>query len=84
MAADPRVLDLIVPLLGPDVVMWAMHFWYKPPRDTKHLNYLVIGPWNHGGWSGASGQKLGDVDFGSATSLEFRRTSGQLRVAGCH
>ncbi|MDB4899058.1 MAG: hydrolase CocE/NonD family protein [Gemmatimonadetes bacterium] len=63
------------------------------PHDTRKINYLVIGPWNHGGWSGASGQKLGDVDFGSATSLEYRRTilapwfahwlrdKGQLKLA---
>ena len=43
-------------------------------HDTAHLNYLVVGPWNHGGWGGASGQKLGLVDFGSPTALEFRRT----------
>ncbi|HEX3868764.1 MAG TPA: CocE/NonD family hydrolase [Gemmatimonadaceae bacterium] len=42
--------------------------------DTKHLNYLVVGPWNHGGWSGASGEKLGPVDFGSATSVDYRKT----------
>ena len=42
-------------------------------HDTKHLNYLVVGPWNHGGWAGASGQKLGKIDFGSATSEYFRR-----------
>jgi uncharacterized protein len=40
--------------------------------DTANLNYLVVGPWNHGGWGGASGQKLGPVDFGSATSKHFR------------
>ena len=26
------------------------------PHDTKHLNYLVGGPWHHGGWNGASEQ----------------------------
>ena len=42
-------------------------------HDTRHLNYLVVGPWNHGGWnSAAGGQKLGGVDFGSATSQYFR------------
>ena len=34
-------------------------------------NYLVVGPWNHGGWSGASGQTLGAIDFGSATRAVF-------------
>jgi hypothetical protein len=43
------------------------------PHDTKHLNYLVVGPWNHGGWNGASGQKLGPVDFGSPTAVYFRK-----------
>ena len=60
---------------------WDQEDFYGPvkiyetlePHDTKHLNYLVVGPWNHGGWSGASGQKLGDVDFGSATALEYRQ-----------
>ena len=40
-------------------------------NDTQHQNYLVVGPWNHGGWRGASGQKLGPIDFGSPTSREF-------------
>ncbi|MDB4916665.1 MAG: hydrolase CocE/NonD family protein, partial [Gemmatimonadetes bacterium] len=44
------------------------------PHDSKHLNYLVVGPWNHGGWaSTAGGQKLGKVDFGSATADYFRK-----------
>ena len=43
------------------------------PRDTQNRNYLVIGPWNHGGWGGPSGQKLGSIDFGSPTALDFRR-----------
>jgi putative CocE/NonD family hydrolase len=59
---------------------WDQEDFYGPvtiyetlePHDTKHLNYLVVGPWNHGGWNGASGQKLGKVDFGSATSRYFR------------
>jgi putative CocE/NonD family hydrolase len=41
-------------------------------RDSARLNYLVVGPWNHGGWGGASGQKLGNVDFGSPTARFFR------------
>ncbi len=41
--------------------------------DTNHMNYLVVGPWNHGGWMGPDGQKLGAVDFGSQTLLYFRQ-----------
>lgn len=40
LATDPRVLDLITPLLGPDLIMWAMHFWYKEPRSGKLI------PWH--------------------------------------
>ncbi|MCX5766652.1 MAG: CocE/NonD family hydrolase [Gemmatimonadetes bacterium] len=40
--------------------------------DTNHQNYLVVGPWNHGGWRGASGQKLGPIDFGAPTAREYR------------
>jgi hypothetical protein len=60
---------------------WDQEDFYGPVRiyellekyDTKHLNYLVVGPWNHGGWSGASGEKLGAIDFGSKTSLDYRK-----------
>lgn len=34
--------------------------------STDHR--LVMGPWFHGGWARSTGQRLGEVDFGSATS----------------
>ena len=40
--------------------------------DTQHLNYFVAGPWNHGGWSGPTGRKLGDIDWGSDTARYYR------------
>jgi putative CocE/NonD family hydrolase len=40
--------------------------------DTDHLNYFVAGPWNHGGWMGESGRKLGDIDWGSEISRYYR------------
>jgi len=40
--------------------------------DTAGINSLVMGPWNHGGWSRGSGDALGNVTFGSATSDSFR------------
>jgi len=33
--------------------------------------YLVMGPWCHGGWERNTGEALGDVRFGSATSQFF-------------
>jgi putative CocE/NonD family hydrolase len=41
--------------------------------DSKHLNYLVAGPWNHGGWGGGPGKSLGAIPFGSDTSVYFRQ-----------
>jgi len=41
--------------------------------DTKKLNYLVVGPWNHGGWRGRTGDKLGNIEFGSPTAQYFRK-----------
>jgi putative CocE/NonD family hydrolase len=41
-------------------------------NDPQHLNYIVIGPWNHGGWNRTEGSHLGPVDFGQDTSLHFR------------
>jgi ectoine hydroxylase-related dioxygenase (phytanoyl-CoA dioxygenase family) len=40
MAADPRILDALEPFVGPNIVMWAMHFWYKAPRTGVHI------PWH--------------------------------------
>ncbi len=33
---------------------------------------LVMGPWNHGGWSRGEGDKLGDVHFNANTAEYFR------------
>jgi uncharacterized protein len=36
------------------------------------FNILIVGPWAHGGWSGADGSRLGDASFGSNTSAFFQ------------
>jgi putative CocE/NonD family hydrolase len=59
---------------------WDQEDFYGPVKayevlektDTKHVNYLVAGPWNHGGWNRATGDKLGNIDFGSPASQYFR------------
>src|SRR5271157_3139518 len=60
---------------------WDQEDFYGPMRtyanleknDAKHLNYLVVGPWNHGGWSGGPGNALGEIPFGSDTGVYFRQ-----------
>lgn len=41
-------------------------------KDPNKLNYIVIGPWNHGGWSRGEGNALGNLQFGVSTSKNFR------------
>src|SRR5262249_46303456 len=60
---------------------WDQEDFYGPLKiyelfernDAEHLNYVWVGPWNHGGW-GEPGRKLGDIDFGSDTGTYFRDT----------
>ena len=41
-------------------------------HDRKNQNFLVVGPWNHGGWSAGPGDKLGKIAFDAATGKYFR------------
>ena len=43
------------------------------PHDARHEVFLVLGPWNHGGWVGV-GDKLGAIEFGQPTGEQFRTT----------
>ncbi len=59
---------------------WDQEDFYGPVKayevlekaDTNHLNYLVVGPWNHGGWERLTGDKMGSINFESAPSKHFR------------
>jgi non-heme Fe2+,alpha-ketoglutarate-dependent halogenase len=35
MATNPRILDLVEDLIGPDIVVWGTHFFCKMPGDGK-------------------------------------------------
>jgi putative CocE/NonD family hydrolase len=60
---------------------WDQEDFYGPmatyanleKSDTKSLNYLVVGPWNHGGWAHGPGNMLGEIPFGSDTGSYFRQ-----------
>ena len=49
----------------------AYETWEK--NDRSHKNFIVIGPWNHGGWGSGAGNRLGNIDFNSATAETFRK-----------
>jgi putative CocE/NonD family hydrolase len=78
-AIVPSLHQVTVPTLNV-AGWWDQEDFYGPitiyealeKRDTRNLNFLVVGPWNHGGWNAAEGRKLGNIDFGSATSRYFR------------
>lgn len=61
---------------------WDQEDFYGPlliydeleKHDANAQNFLVVGPWRHGSWSGGSGQTLGRIDFGSPTAEYYRRT----------
>jgi putative CocE/NonD family hydrolase len=59
---------------------WDQEDFYGPLKvyetfeksDPEGRNFLVIGPWNHGGWSRGEGDRLGPLEFGSATGKHYR------------
>jgi putative CocE/NonD family hydrolase len=48
---------------------------YKSIEDKNPTanNYLVMGPWFHGGWMRSEGDSLGDISFGSGNSKFFQQ-----------
>ena len=43
-------------------------------KDVNHKNFIVLGPWRHGGWAGGEGTSLGNIKFdGQATGTYFRK-----------
>ena len=59
--------------------MWGTQAEYAAlkPYDRDHQVFLALGPWNHGGWDGSTGRRLGSnfgrIDFGEPTGIEFRK-----------
>src|SRR6266849_1011951 len=59
---------------------WDQEDFYGPTAtyanleksDSKHMNHLVVGPWNHGGWAHGAKNSLGDIPFGSDTAAYYR------------
>jgi putative CocE/NonD family hydrolase len=78
-AVTPYLKQAAVPNLNV-AGWWDQEDFYGPLKiyetlekfDQGHRNYLVAGPWNHGGWARGAGRSLGKIDFGSDTSKYFR------------
>jgi putative CocE/NonD family hydrolase len=64
--------------------MWGTQAEYaalrpnEKPNDPAHRVFLVLGPWNHGGWGRGPGERLGGkfgtVTFGGEKTGEYYRT----------
>lgn len=75
---EPRLTKVNVPTLH--VGGWYDQEDFRGPlkiyellekHDAKNQNFLVVGPWNHGGWVG-KGERLGQIPFDSETGDYFR------------
>jgi uncharacterized protein len=55
--------------------MWGTQAEYTAlePHDTDHDVFLVLGPWNHGGWNRRT-LSLGAINFGVDAGEEYRKT----------
>jgi putative CocE/NonD family hydrolase len=83
MAVEPRLTRVEVPTLEvggywDQEDMWGTQAEYAALKahDSDHKVFLVLGPWNHGGWGGTArrlGSNFGMLDFGQPTGAEFRR-----------
>ena len=79
-AFAPWLNRVTVPILNV-AGWWDQEDFYGPIKiyellerhDSAKQNFLVVGPWNHGGWSRGEGSKLGRIEFGSATAAHYRR-----------
>lgn len=41
-------------------------------KDSFNRNFIVLGPWNHGGWENIKADSLGVISFGSNTAAWFQ------------
>jgi putative CocE/NonD family hydrolase len=79
-AMRPYLTRVTVPTLNV-AGWWDQEDFYGPvtiyreleKHDRQNQNFIVVGPWQHGGWSGGPGQKLGKIDFGSPTGEYYRK-----------
>lgn len=75
----PHLTSVKVPTLNV-AGWWDQEDFYGPlaiydaleKHDAQGINYLVVGPWRHGGWANGAGNALGAIPFGSNTSEYFR------------
>ena len=81
MAVEDRLGGVEVPTLEvggywDQEDMWGTQAEYAALKKHEHQVFLVLGPWDHGGWQGTArrlGSEFGRLDFGEPTGSEFRK-----------
>ena len=51
---------------------WNLYKAIETKNPSSHFNKLVMGPWFHGQWSTSDGTHMGNVQFGSNTSIWYQ------------
>lgn len=51
---------------------WNLYKAIEKKNPSSHFNKIVMGPWYHGQWSSNDGTHLGNVQFGSNTSIWYQ------------
>jgi uncharacterized protein len=46
-------------------------------KDSFNRNFILLGPWNHGGWAGGKGDSLGKINFENKTAVWFQALQKQ-------
>ena len=77
---DHNLTKVPVPVLNV-AGWWDAEDFYGPMKiyqkleslDTNDQNFLVAGPWRHGGWARDRGDQLGAIDFTEETGVFFRQ-----------
>lgn len=41
-------------------------------QNVNNDNFLLVGPWFHGGWHRSAGDRLGNISFGKPTSIFYK------------
>ncbi|MFN0175622.1 MAG: CocE/NonD family hydrolase [Saprospiraceae bacterium] len=52
---------------------WNTYKALEKQNPSTHPNSIVMGPWVHGGWARGTGERLGNVVFGSKTSQFYEQ-----------
>jgi predicted acyl esterase len=82
MAVQTRLAQVTVPTLEvggfwDQEDMWGTQAEYAALQPHDPQLFLVLGPWNHGGWESSArtlGSNLGTLDLGEPTGTEYRKT----------